>query len=109
MHELMSFELGRFNESLSTLGAHVHARTVSMQMLSHGAVVAEHLVAAFMRTSDGARNIVAGPTSTTAQLFWLHAVQKDKETRFAQLLLTNCGIIYSWKLVEKSIKARLDI
>ena len=41
MNELMTFELGRFYEGFPTFGTHVHARSVRVQVLPHGAGVRE--------------------------------------------------------------------
>lgn len=42
VNQLMSFQFARFDKSLSTLGADMNTRTVSVQMLSHRAVIPKH-------------------------------------------------------------------
>jgi hypothetical protein len=43
--QLVSLQLGAFNEGLATLGAHMHPGTVSMKVLTHGSIVTKHLTA----------------------------------------------------------------
>ena len=49
----MSLQFTRLNERFAALSAHMNPGTVSVEVLPHGGVVAEHLGAAFVRTGDG--------------------------------------------------------
>lgn len=50
MNELMPLEFAALDEGLAAFGADVDTRSVGMQVLPHGRVVAEHLGAALVRT-----------------------------------------------------------
>ena len=52
MDQLMSFQFGRFNKGFPTFSTNMDTGTMSMQMLSHGWIVSEHLGAALMGTGN---------------------------------------------------------
>ena len=58
--QLVPLQLGALDKGLAALGAHVDAGPVGVEVLPHGAVVAEHLAAALVRARDRAGDLVAG-------------------------------------------------
>lgn len=58
VHQLMPLQFGTLHEGFATLGAHVHARPVRVQVLPHRGVVPEHLGTSFVRTGYCPRRLV---------------------------------------------------
>lgn len=58
MHKLVSLQFAGLNERLAALGAHVHSRSVRMQVLSHGAIISKHFGAILVRTGDRSRLVL---------------------------------------------------
>ena len=83
VHQLVPLELGRLDEGLAALGAHVDARPVRAQELAHRRIVAEHLGAALVRTRDRPDRVFAPPL-----LLRLHPVPGPNQFALLQLQAT---------------------